>query len=234
VTTLLPAAVLWDMDGTVVDTEPYWMEAETERVAAHGGTWTHEDGLLLVGNGLWDSAAILQGRGVALDADTIVAHLTDHVRRLIEERGVPFRPGAQELLRELREAGVPTALVTMSIRSMAEDIAAGIPFDAFDLIVAGDEVDQPKPHPDAYLRAARALGVDPAECVAIEDSATGLASALAAGTIAVSVPHIVPIPAGPHHTTWDTLAGRTVTDLAALRAHAAPATHHPETEAVQR
>lgn len=116
------------MDGTVVDTEPYWMEAETQLVAAHGGVWTHEDGLLLVGSGLWDSAAVLQGRGVALDADAIVLHLTNHVRRLIDERGVPFRPGAQELLQELREAGVPTALVTMSIRSMAEDIANGIPF----------------------------------------------------------------------------------------------------------
>lgn len=223
------------MDGTVVDTEPYWMEAETELVAAHGGVWTHEDGLLLVGNGLWDSAAVLQGRGVALDADAIVAHLTDHVRRLIEERGVPFRPGAQELLHELRQAGVPTALVTMSVRSMAEDIAAGIPFDAFDLIVAGDEVEQPKPHPDPYLRAARALGVDPRECVAIEDSATGLASALAAGTIAVSVPHIVPIPTGPHHTTWETLAGRTVSDLAELRTAAAGTTDHSdEDEAAQR
>lgn len=222
------------MDGTVVDTEPYWMEAETELVAAYGGTWTHEDGLLLVGNGLWDSAAVLQGRGVALDADAIVAHLTDHVRRLIEERGVPFRPGAQELLRALREAGVPTALVTMSVRSMAEDIANGIPFDAFDLIVAGDEVERPKPHPDPYLRAAEALGVDPRECVAIEDSATGLASALAAGTIAVSVPHIVPIPEGPHHTTWDTLAGRSVADLAELRSIASRPTHDPETEAAQR
>jgi len=222
------------MDGTVVDTEPYWMEAETELVAAHGGVWTHEDGLLLVGNGLWDSAAVLQGRGVALDADTIVAHLTDHVRRLIEERGVPFRPGARELLRELREAGVPTALVTMSIRSMAEDIARGIPFDAFDVIVAGDEVEQPKPHPDPYLRASRALGVDPRDCVAIEDSATGLASAVAAGTIAVSVPHIVPIPTGPHHTTWDTLAGRTVSDLAELRAAAGTHDHSDEHEALQR
>lgn len=222
------------MDGTVVDTEPYWMEAETELVAAHGGVWTHEDGLLLVGNGLWDSAAVLQGRGVALHADAIVAHLTDHVRRLIEERGVPFRPGAQELLHELRQAGVPTALVTMSIRSMAEDIAAGIPFDAFDLIVAGDEVEQPKPHPDPYLRAARALGVDPKDCVAIEDSVTGLASAVAAGTIAVSVPHIVPIPAGPDHTTWDTLAGRTVSDLAALRAAATPTHDSDEDEAAPR
>ncbi|MGK9146917.1 HAD family hydrolase [Plantibacter flavus] len=223
------------MDGTVVDTEPYWMEAETELVAAHGGVWTHEDGLLLVGSGLWNSAAVLQSRGVDLDADGIVAHLTDHVRRLIEERGVPFRPGAQDLLKSLRAAGVPTALVTMSIRSMAEDIARGIPFDAFDLIVAGDEVDEPKPHPEAYLRAAKALGVDPGDCVAIEDSATGLASAVAAGTIAVSVPHIIPIPAGPGHTTWDTLVGRGLADLAELRSAAGSTTEHShEDEAARR
>ncbi|MGG7508341.1 HAD family hydrolase [Plantibacter sp. YIM 135249] len=215
-TSLLPAAVLWDMDGTVVDTEPYWMKAETDLVESHGGVWTHEDCMTLVGFGLWDAAAVLQGRGVALDADAIVAHLTGRVRQTIEEQGVPFRPGAQELLRELKDAGVKTALVTMSIRSMAEDIIGGIPFDAFDVIVPGDEVDQPKPHAAPYLRAAELLGVDPADCIAIEDSPTGLASAVAAGTIAIAVPHAIDIPPGPHHTTWATLEGRRLTDLAAL------------------
>jgi len=95
----LPAAVFWDMDGTLVDTEPYWMASEQELVSSFGGTWTHDDGLLLVGLGLWNSAEILRSRGVALDPDEIVHRLTESVRQKLVEQGVPWRPGARELLR---------------------------------------------------------------------------------------------------------------------------------------
>jgi beta-phosphoglucomutase-like phosphatase (HAD superfamily) len=116
----------------------------------------------------------------------------------------------------VREAGVPAALVTMSIRRMAEAVAAAVPFDAFSLIVAGDEVAEPKPHPEPYLLAAARLGVDPAGCVAIEDSPPGLASAVAAGTRAVGVPNAVALPEGDGWTLWPTLRGRTLADLTAL------------------
>jgi HAD superfamily hydrolase (TIGR01509 family) len=204
------------MDGTLVDTEPYWIRAETELVDSFGGTWTHEDALGVIGAGLWTSAKALQDHGVALDADEIVETLTARVREQLTAYGVPWRPGARELLADIRAAGIPTALVTMSVRPMAEQIVAEIPFDAFDLLVTGDEVEQPKPHPDAYLTAAGKLGVEPAETIAIEDSVSGLASAIAAGTIAVGVPHIVPLPLGEDRTIWPTLVGRTVADLAAL------------------
>jgi HAD superfamily hydrolase (TIGR01509 family) len=204
------------MDGTLVDTEPYWIRAETELVDSFGGTWTHEDALGVIGAGLWTSAKALQDHGVALDADEIMHTLTARVREQLTTFGVPWRPGARELLADIREAGIPTALVTMSVRPMAEQIVAEIPFDAFDLLVTGDEVDQPKPHPDAYLTAAGKLGVEPAETIAIEDSVSGLASAIAAGTIAVGVPHIVPLPPGEDRTIWPTLVGRSVADLAAL------------------
>jgi HAD superfamily hydrolase (TIGR01509 family) len=211
-----PAAVLFDMDGTIVDTEPYWMTAESELVHSWGGTWTHDDGLTLVGNGLEVSAAVLQSRGVDLDIPTIIDRLTDRVTQQLADVGVPWRPGAQELLREVREAGIPTALVTMSFRRMAEQIAGYIPFDAFDTIVAGDEVDNPKPHPEAYLEAARRLGVPVGRCIAVEDSLTGLAAAVAAGTIAIGVPHLVPLPETGDHTIWRTLEGTTLADLREL------------------
>ncbi|MCI0155392.1 HAD family phosphatase [Leifsonia shinshuensis] len=214
----MPAAVLWDMDGTLVDTEPYWMASEQELVRSFGGTWTHDDGLLLVGQGLWNSAAILQSRGVELPADEIVYGLTERVREKLADEGVPWRPGARELLQSLRERGVRTALVTMSVRSMAEQIVAAIPFDAFDVIVSGDEVGEPKPHPEPYLRAAEILGIEPGDAVAIEDSLVGLASAVASGATTIGVPHIVPLPESDEHTLWESLAGRTADDIAAVAA----------------
>ena len=142
------------MDGTLVDTERYWMAAEEELVESFGGRWTHEDALGLVGSGLWESARVFQAAGVDLDADTIVARLTARVQEQLAEHGVPWRPGARELLEALRVASVPTALVTMSVRSMADDVVRAIPFEAFDVIVTGDAVGNAKPHPEPYLTAA--------------------------------------------------------------------------------
>ena len=212
------AAVLWDMDGTLVDTEPYWMAAETPLVESFGGTWSHEQGLALVGLGLEDSARILQGAGVRMSTDAIVDHLTGEVMRQLSETGVPFRPGARELLAGLRAAGVKTALVTMSMRRMAQTVVDLIDFDAFDIIVAGDDVTRPKPFPDPYLQACEVLGVSPDEVVAIEDSPNGLRSAVASGAAVVGVPLMVSLTGAGAHAVWDTLDGRTVDDVAAFHA----------------
>ncbi|MBG6214108.1 MULTISPECIES: HAD family hydrolase [unclassified Cryobacterium] len=212
----LPAAVLWDMDGTIVDTEPYWMRAETELVAEFGGVWTQDDGMLLVGSGLWNSAAILQSRGVELTPNAIVARLTDRVQEQLAEHGIPWRPGSRELLQALKAAGVPTALVTMSVERMARQIIDLIDFPAFDVVIAGDMVANSKPHPDPYLVAADRLGVDPRLCIAIEDSVPGVASAVAAGTITIAVPHQIDLPESMSYTRWPTLVGRTLLDISAL------------------
>ena len=215
-TQTLPAAVLWDMDGTLVDTEPYWMQAQDELVAAWGGEWSHEDALTLVGSGLWHAARVFQSRGVHLTEDEIVEHLTDRVLELIDESGLPWRPGARELLSELREAGVKTALVTMSVRRMAEHVAAQLGFDGFDTVVSGDDVTHAKPHPEPYLTAVERLGVDAAACVAIEDSAPGSASAVAAGAVVIAVPFVLPLPESDDYTLWESLDGRTLAHLSAL------------------
>jgi HAD superfamily hydrolase (TIGR01509 family) len=212
----MPDAVLWDMDGTLVDTEPYWISAETDLVESFGRTWTYEDAMQLVGAGLWDSAETLRSHGVEMSGDEIVTHLTETVMARITAEGVPFRPGALELVTELRSAGVRLALVTMSVRSMAQHVVDRMDDDPFDVLVTGDEVSRPKPHPDPYLHAAESLGVDVRRCVAIEDSRTGLAAAVAAGTVAIAVPHAVSIPESDDHVVWPSLAGRTVDDIAAL------------------
>ncbi len=208
-TELEPAAVLWDMDGTLVDTEPYWLEEQAILVHSFGGTWTHEDGLTLVGSGLWHAAGVLQGRGVDLSPDEIVTLLTDRVMERVKV-SLPWRPGAKELLQSLREADIPTALVTMSVRRMAEYIISFVPFDGFDHIVAGDDVTHSKPHPEPYLRAAELLGVDAENCVAIEDSTTGLAAAVASGAVAIGVPLHSPLSHGLGYTIWPTLDGTSV------------------------
>ena len=211
-----PAAVLWDMDGTVVNTEPYWMSVETELVESYGGTWTHDDAMQLVGNGLLESGRVLQQAGVDLEPEQIVELMTDRVAERLRTQGVPFRPGARELLADLRAEGIPTALVTMSLRRMALDVVDQIDFAAFDLIVAGDEVERPKPFPDPYLAAAAQLGIDIADAVVIEDSPTGVASGAASGAVTLGVPHIVALDGCGADELWPTLAGRTTADLADL------------------
>lgn len=209
-------AVLWDMDGTLVDTEPYWMRSEEELVAEHGGAWTDEDATKLVGLGLDTSARILQGAGVRMDEDAIINHLTDQVTYKLATEGVPFRPGARELLADLKAAGIKTALVTMSLRRMAAEVVSLIDFDAFDIILAGDDVTRPKPFPDPYLMACEALGVSPDECVALEDSPNGVASAVAANIPTIGIPHIVPLDDTGVTETRATLAGVTTADLLAF------------------
>lgn len=213
----LPAAVFWDMDGTLIDSEPYWLAEETALVETFGGVWSAAEGLQLVGSSLEGSALILQSRGVAMTTQQIIDHLTDRVMARVAGE-VPWRPGSRELLSALRDAGVPTALVTMSIRRMAEPVVAALGFTGFDALVTGDEVDEGKPAPECYLRAAELLGVDPARSVAIEDSEYGVAAGVAAGMATIAVPLHVPLPASPSYTLWPGLDGKTPADLAAVLA----------------
>lgn len=211
-TALRPAAVLVDMDGTIVDTEPYWVAAETELIEEWGGVWSDADGRELIGSGLERSALIFQSRGVGLGITEIVDWLTDRVLLRIEDR-VPWRPGARELLADVKAAGVPTALVTMSVHRMAHRVADAMPAGTFDVVVPGDGIPA-KPLPDAYLRAADLLGVDPHDAVAIEDSEPGVAAAVAAGASTIAVPLHIPLPESPAYTLWPGLEDRGLADLA--------------------
>lgn len=207
------AAVLWDLDGTLVDTEPLWMAAENELAAEHGKVWTQEDGLQLVGNTLLESGEYIRKR---LDIDVAPAAIVDYLVVRLAQRlreAIEWRPGACELVNALHADGVPLALVTMSYRAIADPVAAHLPFDA---VVTGDSVVHGKPHPEPYLKAAALLGVDPAQCVAIEDSGTGAASANAAGCQVVVIPHFVNVVEAPRRTQWPTLAGVVPADLRAL------------------
>ncbi|MGO3071315.1 MAG: HAD family hydrolase [Brevibacterium linens] len=212
-----PSAVLWDMDGTLVDTEPYWIRAETELMNAHGLSWSEEQGLEFVGNELIVSARMMREAGLDLPAEEIVETLMGNVIGQIRA-SVPFRPGALELLAELKAEGIPNVMVTMSYRPLAEAVISSCPPNSFAGLVSGDEVSAGKPDPEPYLRGAALLGLDPADCVALEDSKPGLASAEAAGTIAIGIPHFVDLEPRPGRILWDSLEGRGVADLRRLRA----------------
>jgi HAD superfamily hydrolase (TIGR01509 family) len=208
-----PAAVLWDMDGTLVDTEPHWVDAEYALAERYGGTWSREHALNLVGNDLIESGRyIREHMGIDLEPSLIVEELLDGVIASVE-RSVPWRPGAVELLAGLQAQGVPCALVTMSYRRFVAPILAALPEGTFAEVVTGDAVLQGKPHPEPYLKAARALGVDPADCLAIEDSNTGARSAEAAGCTVLVVPNHVPVLPGRARVFAESLSGLEVEDL---------------------
>jgi HAD superfamily hydrolase (TIGR01509 family) len=212
-------AVLWDMDGTLVDTEPYWIETEFELVEKHGGTWSTEHALNLVGNDLIDSGRyIREHAGIDVEPADIVEELLDGVVERVKER-VPWRPGAVELLADLRAHGVRCALVTMSYRRFVAPILEALPEDTFEVIVTGDAVSRGKPHPEPYQKAAAVLGVDPRHALAIEDSNTGARSAEAAGCTVLVVPNHVPVLPGERRIFRTSLAELTFSTLPRPRSH---------------
>lgn len=209
----LPAAILWDMDGTLIDSEPYWIEAEIELATAHGVTWTHADGLTLVGNPLPSSAHVLKAAGIDLPAEKIIDFLIGAVTTRVRAH-MPWITEARELLTSARELGVPCALVTMSVGGFVDEFVSQA--GSFDVVVTGADVSRGKPDPEAYLRAAEALGVDPAHCVAIEDSRVGVAAAHASGAATIAVARHVELERLPGVTYLGSLAGVTVADLGAM------------------
>ncbi|MFV0306115.1 MAG: HAD-IA family hydrolase [Desertimonas sp.] len=224
-TRALPAAVLWDMDGTLVDTEPYWMACEHDLVTRYGGTWTDEDAHAIVGFDLLAAAEYMRSRtGIEVPARRIVDELLSGVIERCRAE-VPWRPGARALLMALQRERVPCALVTMSWAPLARVIVDALGPGTFGAVVTGDEVTAGKPDPEPYRLAAHRLGVDPLECVALEDSPTGARSARDAGCVVVGIPAHVPIPAATTHAQVDTLVGVSPAQLGRLVATTPPPGH---------
>ena len=191
-------AVLWDMDGTLVDSEPVWARVQIDLLASLGAVWTTEDCVALVGSDLSAALKVWMARIPVgrITADELAERMFSQVVGTLRQE-VELRPGAVELLQALNKEEIPCALVSASHRIMIDAVLRHLPDGLFDVIVAGDEVEHGKPHPEPYLTAARALGVDPADCVVIEDSPGGTESGTAAGAFVVAVPQWVPIPDAP-------------------------------------
>ena len=216
----LPAAVLFDMDGLLVDTEPVWTIAEVELAHQLGGEFSPELKAAIVGTRLEVAVpTILRWYDGPTDQGTVDRTCDWLLNRMVElfaERPV-VQPGVEDLLAALDEAGLPTALVSSSYRVLVDAILAhGI--GPFDLTLAGDEVVHGKPHPEPYLLAASRLGVDPTRCVVLEDSPAGVASAEAAGCAVIGVPSVVGVVFDPAHRrlVLPSLEGVGLGDLRAL------------------
>lgn len=214
-------AVLWDMDGTIVDSEKLWDVAIHELYARHGRVLAQQVRDATVG-GSADGVMRIVFDDLGLDPDPdhmaeIADWMHDYVGELFGD-GLPWCDGARALLDDLRAAGVPMALVTNTRRALTEKALNSIGRQYFSATVCGDEVSDGKPAPDGYLHAARLLGVDTAECLAIEDSVTGSAAAEAAGCSVLVVPNEVEVPGSIRRRHAESLHGLTVGDLREVHA----------------
>jgi HAD superfamily hydrolase (TIGR01509 family) len=209
-------AVLWDMDGTLLDSEKLWDVAVHESAARLGGRLTQAQREAMVG-ATGPAALAMLFAAVGVDPTTrAVAEACDWLDRRVMElfaTEVSWRPGAKDGLSLVRSLGLAAALVTNTKRVLTEPALDVIGRDYFDATVCGDEVAFGKPAPDPYLRAAELLGVAPSECVVIEDSPTGAAAAQAAGCALIVVPCEFPVPAAAGRMFRDSLVGMTRGDL---------------------
>jgi HAD superfamily hydrolase (TIGR01509 family) len=210
-----PAAVLLDMDGTLLDSEKVWDVALDDLARRLGGQLSHEARVAMIGSNLARSVGLVHADlGVTVDEADSAAYLLDRAEVLFRTDLV-WKPGARELLEQCRATGVPTALVTSTVRRLTDIALDTMGRELFTVSVCGDEVEQPKPAPDSYLRAAELLHVRPGDCVAIEDSPTGIASAEAAGCVVIAVPSETEVAPAPSTWVRDSLVDLTIAQLAA-------------------
>jgi HAD superfamily hydrolase (TIGR01509 family) len=211
-------AVVFDNDGLLLDTEEAWTRAEETLFERHGSTFTTEHKRDLIGSSPTTSAVKLEAM---LDMPGRGPVLMDELHDLVMEdslTGVPPRPGALELLDAIRAAGLPVGVASNSARAFVERVlsGAGLLDGHFDVVVTADDVEHPKPAPDVYLTACAALGAEPERAAALEDSATGVEAARAAGMFVVAVPYFPDLPVEGASLTVDTLADPRVAEALGL------------------
>jgi HAD superfamily hydrolase (TIGR01509 family) len=215
-----PEAVLFDMDGTLIDSEPIWFDTEIAILAEYGFTLGREHWARVLGQPNEVAVGyLLEVSGIPLTPRQLNERIEDAMAARMGQ-GIELMAGAKELFTELDAAGIPAALVTASSRRIVEASLGSIGAHRFQFTVSGDDVTHGKPHPEPYLTAARLLGVDPTRCAVIEDSPNGSRSGAAAGCRVLAIPHAAPIAAHPLITVADSLADVSLATLRGLFADA--------------
>ncbi|WP_051970844.1 HAD family hydrolase [Kitasatospora azatica] len=199
-------AVLVDMDGTLVDTEHFWWQAESSLFAELGHPLDETHRAQVVGGPMTRVIDYLLGiTGLQLSPAELTVQINQRFVDLLDG-GAPLMPGAEELLRLLAEQRIPAALVSASHRRIIDLVLKNLGDHPFAFSVAGDEVTRTKPHPDPYLAAVARFGADPARCVVIEDAPLGVQAGEAAGCPVIAVPSVAPIEPAPGRTVLRSLA----------------------------
>lgn len=206
-TTHLPAAILLDQDGTIIDSEPIWDEVEFDLTRELGGTLTPEIRQTFIGGPLSVTArTIIDLTGTSVSQEEIEHEIVDRVARTIEERGVRWLPGVADFLTRMHSLGLPIAVVTASYHRIADAVMADAPVEGITLMIAGDDVEHPKPDPAGYRLAAERLGVSSEQCVAVEDSFPGMSAAVGSGARTIMVPGMQRVELAPGVSRVNSLA----------------------------
>jgi len=212
-------AVLFDMDGTLINSEPYWLVAERELMLRYGHVWTDEDQAYCIGGPLPKVGAYMSSlAGGAEDA----RFFEEELIRLVSAQflqGLEFMPGAKELVENLASHNVPMALVSASPRLLVDAALELLPVGTFKTSVSSQDVKVSKPDPESYLLAAARLGIDITKSLVLEDSKTGITSGLASGAVVIGIPHIITYPPSPRLHIRRDLVGLGLQDLEQIYAH---------------
>lgn len=213
------AAVLFDMDGSLVDTEPIWMAAEVDLMASYGATWTEEDQQHTIGGpwlrvGRYMSQQLASQGGPEVPPERMWEELLVAFSRHLDSGHIAVYDGAEALLNEAMAAGLPLALVSNSNRELMDKVLAAHPRFSFDVTLASDEVANGKPHPGPYLEAAARLGVPIERCLVVEDSPNGVTAARESGACVVAVAHLAEVDPGPKGIVVKSLDGLTLAGVA--------------------
>lgn len=209
-------AVLFDMDGTLINSEPYWLIAETELMAEFGYQWQLSDQSHCLGGPLPKVGQYMSDlAGGAEDWEFFMNSLVHRVTDKFHE-GLDFMPGALELLEDLHAHSIPLALVSASPRSLVQAALDSLPHGYFQLSISNDDVMNTKPHPESYLKAAALLKVEISESLVLEDSITGVTSGVASGAKVLAIPHLVTIESHPRVRVVSSLVNTTLESIASL------------------
>jgi len=203
------------MDGTLVDTEPYWLIAETSLMADFGYKWRIEDQKHCLGGPLPRVGAYMFDLVNSESPDFFVRELVQRVE-LQFIAGLNFMPGARELMEEIYAAGIPMGLVSASPRNLVDATLKSLSSDYFSVSISSNEVSVSKPNPESYLKAAEALGVVISDCLILEDSRPGIAAAQASGALVLAIPHLVEVAEHPRTLVVDSLVDLDLKNLATM------------------